>query len=99
MVGVSDYEAGSAVNQKLSFDATARLFDNFGVVFEEHQMRSLGLLDQEGYTNLAYLLSDQNDQGIKAAYFRDSSKSVIGDRTEISGSASMTWKASTASMR
>ena len=83
----SSFESMLSVNQKLSFDATETLFENSGVAFEEQQMRSLGLTGQEGYTNLAYLLSDQNAQGIKAAYFRDSSKSVIGDRTEISGSA------------
>ena len=83
----SSFESMASVNQRLSFDTTRIFFEDAGIAFEESQMRTMGISDTEGYTNLAYLLSDQNTQGIKAASYRDSSKSVISDRTEINGSA------------
>ena len=81
------FEEKKAYRQDLTFQAARRAFDERKVEFGSQQMRTLGLLDAEGfYTNLALLLSDQCEHSIKCAIFEDTTKKVFKDRKEFGGS-------------
>ena len=81
------YEDIKAYRQDLTFKAVQCVFDERKVEFGQSQMRTLGLLDTEGfYTNLALLLSDQCEHSIKCAIFEDTTKKVFKDRKEFGGS-------------
>lgn len=81
------YEETRSLAQELTFAAAERAFGESGLAFGEPQMRTLGLLREDGvFTNLALLLSDQNPHTIKAAVFEGSAKTVFKDRYEFTGS-------------
>lgn len=81
------YEAARSLNQHLTFNKAADFFEKRKVEFEKAQMRTLHLIgEDEMYTNLAFLLSEQCTHMIKLAVFEGSRKSVFKDRRELSGS-------------
>ena len=80
------YETLPSMRQDLTFDATGRIFEEQGVEFGRNMMESLGIFSEGTYTNLAFMLSDQFDQGIKMAVFEDEFKGAFLDRSEASGS-------------
>lgn len=81
------YEETRSLTQELTFAAAEKTFGQAGLAFGEPQMRTLGLLREDGvFTNLALLLSDQNPHTIKAAVFEGASKAVFKDRYEFTGS-------------
>ena len=66
-----EFEDMRSLNQELTFEEAKKAFDFRGLAFQPAQMRTLGLLNEENiYTNLALLLSDQCPHIIKAATFR-----------------------------
>lgn len=81
------YESAVSMDQNLTFKSTSKIFHDSGLDFGDSQMRSMGLMKGEEYTNLAYILSDQCEHGIKLAVFDDWSKGTFRDRTETQGSA------------
>lgn len=81
------YEEMRSLTQELTFDASKKAFSQAGLTFGEPQMRTLGMLREDGvFTNLGLLLSDQNPHTIKAAVFEGSAKTVFKDRYEFTGS-------------
>ncbi len=81
------YETARSLNQQLTFKKTAEFFQKRNVEFEQAQMRTLHLIgEDQTYTNLAFLLSDQCTHSLKLAVFEGSKKSVFKDRRELSGS-------------
>lgn len=75
------------LNQELTFEAAKKEFDIREVEFEPQQMRTLKLIDQDNlYTNLGLLLSDQCAHTIKVAVFQGTDQTVFKDRREFSGS-------------
>lgn len=81
------YESRISLNQNLSFDYAAKVFQKKKIPFGSEQMRTLGMLDEGGlYTNLGLLLSDQCPPYIKAALFADDERSVFMVREEYEGS-------------
>ena len=80
------YETMTSARQGLTCGATGRFFRERGIVFGAEQMESLGLMDGGSFTNLAFMLSDQFDQGIKMVVFEDESGDSFLDREEASGS-------------
>jgi len=80
------FESAISVDQDLTFESTSKVFRESGLEFGSSQMRSMGFMKGEQYTNLAYLLSDQCEQGIKLAVFDDWSKGTFRDRAEVQGS-------------
>lgn len=80
------YESMPSLKQDLTFDYASDVFEHAGLKFDRPQMQSLGMMDGEMYTNLAFMLSDQFTQGIKMAVFEDEFKSGFLDRDETSGS-------------
>lgn len=81
------FEAMRSLNQELTFEAAAKEFELRMIQFGSMQMRTLKLINNENlYTNLALLLSDQCTHTIKAAVFQGSDQTVFKDRREFSGS-------------
>jgi len=62
-----------SLNQDLSFETLKREFDKAGIVLEKPQMKTLNIIDEDDlYTNLGFLLSDQCPYTTKAAVFEGS---------------------------
>lgn len=81
------YEAARSLDQHLTFNKAIDFFEKRKIEFEKAQMRTLHLIgEDEMYTNLAFLLSEQCTHMIKLAVFEGSRKSVFKDRRELSGS-------------
>lgn len=82
-----NYETARSLDQNLIFDKSADFFKKRKVEFGRIQMRTLHLIGEDDmYTNLAFLLSEQCTHMIKWAVFEGSKKSVFKDRRELSGS-------------
>lgn len=82
----SSYEKQTSFIQDLTFEDLGKRFADKGLPLDRERMESMHLIDRGRYTNLAYMLSDQFDQPIKAAVFPDEGKSSFLDRKEIGGS-------------
>lgn len=81
------YEAARSVDQNLTFHKAADFFQKRNVEFGKAQMRTLHLIGEDDmYTNLAFLLSEQCTHMIKLAVFEGSKKTIFKDRRELSGS-------------
>ena len=81
------FEAMRCLNQELTFEAAKKEFDLRKVEFGPQQMRTLKLIDQDNlYSNLGLLLSDQCVHTIKVAVFQGTDQTVFKDRREFSGS-------------
>ena len=81
------FEAMRCLNQDLTFESAAKEFSLRNLEFASQQMRTLKLVDQDNlYTNLGMLLSDQCIQTIKAAVFQGTDQTTFKDRREFSGS-------------
>lgn len=81
------FEDARSLGQELTFRDAKRAFEDASVAWHEAAMRTLGLVDADGlFTNVAYLLSDQCQLGIKAAVFQGESKLTFRTRREFSGS-------------
>lgn len=81
------YESARSITQQLTFEKAADFFEKRKIEFGKKQMRTLHLIGEDNtYTNLAFLLSDQCTHMIKLAVFEGSKKSVFKDRRELSGS-------------
>ena len=81
------FEAVRSMEQDLTFDEAERTFRERGIPFGPMQMKTLGLINEEGlYTNLALLLSDQCPHIIKVATFGGKDREEFQDRREFTGS-------------
>ena len=81
------FEEMRSLEQDLTFVAAQKEFSERNILFGPMQMKTLGIVNQDGiYTNIGLLLSEQCVHTIKAAVFEGSSQSVFKDRKEISGS-------------
>lgn len=81
------FEAMRCLNQELTFEAAKKEFALREVAFGPQQMRTLKLIDQDNlYSNLGLLLSDQCVHTIKVAVFQGTDQTVFKDRREFSGS-------------
>lgn len=81
------FEAMRCLNQELTFEAVKKEFALRKVDFGPQQMRTLKLIDQDNlYSNLGLLLSDQCVHTIKAAVFQGTDQTIFKDRREFTGS-------------
>lgn len=81
------FEEMRSLEQGLTFETAQKEFSDRKVLFGSIQMKTLGVVNQDGiYTNLGLLLSDQCVHTIKAAVFEGTNQSVFKDRREFSGS-------------
>ena len=91
MIKLSDgdtFEEMRTVTQDLSFDEAKRAFERYSVDFTEDKYIALGLrnINDDQYTNLALILSDQCPQTVKIAVFGDDNNTVFKDAKEFGGS-------------
>ena len=81
------FEEMRSLEQNLTFENAKKVFVERNVKFGLTQMKTLGMVTQDGvYTNLGLLLSDQCVHTIKAAVFQGTTQSEFKDRREFSGS-------------
>lgn len=81
------YEEIRSLNQNLTFGEAVAYFKKHRVEFGEAQMRTLGIINDDGlFTNLGLLLSDECTHTIKIAVFDGIEKEVFKDRYEFTGS-------------
>lgn len=81
------FEAMRCLNQELTFEAVKKEFELRKIEFGSQQMRTLKLIDQDNlYSNLGLLLSDQCVHTIKVAVFQGTDQAVFKDRREFTGS-------------
>ncbi len=81
------FEAMRCLNQELTFEAAKKEFALREVDFGPQQMRTLKLIDQDNlYSNLGLLLSDQCAHTIKVAVFQGTDQTIFKDRREFAGS-------------
>jgi len=81
------FDKSRCLNQELSFTYTAQYFADNRVSFTESNMRTLRLIDEDGYyTNAALLLSDQCEHSIKCAVYEGTGKTKFKARKEFFGS-------------
>ena len=81
------FEAMRCLNQELTFEAAKKEFALREVDFGPQQMRTLKLIDQDNlYSNLGLLLSDQCVHTIKVAVFQGTDQTIFKDRREFAGS-------------
>lgn len=81
------YENIRSLNQELTFNYAKEEFKKRGLSFRKVQQRSLGIIGEDDlYTNLGLLLSDQCQHIIKVAVFEGIDKEVFKTRKEFSGS-------------
>ncbi len=84
--GVS-FDKSRSINQELTFKYAEKFFSESNVEFGEHQKRTLGLIDSDGYyTNAALLISDQCEHSIKCALYDGIGKTKFKMRKEYTGS-------------
>jgi len=81
------FETARSLIQNLTFQAATEEFTKRNVTLGKNQMRTLGMVGQDGlYTNLGLLLSDQCAHTIKFAVFNGTKKGEFKTRKEIDGS-------------
>ena len=80
------FEEIRSLEQELTFDACATAFQRYGVEFSAEKYRTLGLTQNDIYTNLALLLSDQCLHTTKIAVFKDEFCTEFRDSKEFGGS-------------
>ncbi len=81
------FEAMRCLNQELTFEAAKKEFELRNIEFGPQHMRTLKLVDQDNlYSNLGLLLSDQCVHTIRVAVFQGTDQTVFRDRREFSGS-------------
>lgn len=82
-----NYEELRSLNQELTFEYFDKEFKEANINIGNAQMRSLGLVGEDGlYRNLGLLLSDQCIHTIKVAVFEGKTKEIFKDRYEFTGS-------------
>lgn len=81
------FEEMRSLEQNLTFESAKKIFAERNVKFGPAQMKTLGIVTQDGvYTNLGLLLSDQCVHTIKVAVFLGTKQNEFKDRKEFSGS-------------
>ena len=82
------FEEARSLEQELTFEAAEKIFMRYGVEFGREKYRTLGMTQKndEIYTNLALLMSDQCLHTTKIAVFSDVTCTVFRDSKEFNGS-------------
>ncbi len=81
------FEENRSLKQELTFEKLKQEFQGQNISIERNQMKTLGIIqDDEQYSNLALLLSEQCEHTIRIAVFEDKTKNIFKDRYEFTGS-------------
>ena len=81
------FEEMRSLNQALTFKDAANTFGKYRIDFSEDKYSALGMKnpEDEHFTNLAKLLSDQCRHSVKIAVFGNKANTVFKDAKEFSG--------------
>ena len=83
----TNYENMRSFYQELQFEYARNFFKKQGLTFELQNMKTLGIINNDGlFTNLGLLLSDECKHIIRIAVFEDTTNNNFLDRKEFSGS-------------
>lgn len=83
----TNFETMRSMEQDLTFTDAEAIFKKNGLSLLESNMRTLGIINAEGYyTNVGLLLSDQCEHTIKCARYVGVDKLEFQDRKEFTGS-------------
>lgn len=81
------FEKLRSLNQDLTFNYADMIFEKADINFSDIQKKTLGIIGEDNlYTNLGLLLSDQCLHTLKIAVFEGKEKSIFKDRKEFKGS-------------
>lgn len=81
------YEKLRSLNQNLTFNYTEQVFKENNLLFGLSQKKTLGLIGEDDlFTNLALLLSEQCNHTLKVVVFEGIEKNIFKDRKEFKGS-------------
>lgn len=80
------FEEEISIEQKLTFNYAKELFKRKNIDFSKAKYKSLKMITDNKFNNLALLLSDQNPYTIKCAIFQGTNKTLFKDRKELIGS-------------
>ena len=81
------FDKARSINQNLTFDYAEKFFAKRNIPFEKNNMRTLQIIDEDGYyRNAALLLSDQCEHSIKCAVYEDETKLHFRTRRDFFGS-------------
>lgn len=80
------YEDARCLEQELTFHSAETAFQRYGVEFSTQKYRALGITQNDIFTNLALLLSDQCLHTTKIAVFKDEFCTEFRDSKEFGGS-------------
>lgn len=81
-----NFEEEISDEQKLTFNYAKEIFKKNNIEFSKEKYKSLKMITDNKFNNLALLLSDQNPFTIKCAIFEGKNKILFKDRKELSGS-------------
>lgn len=77
------FEDNVSKEQNLTFNALKNEFASSNLSIDEIKMKNMGMINENGiYTNLAYIVSDQNIFPIKIAVYKGNDKEEFLDRKE-----------------
>lgn len=78
------FEDNISKEQNLTFNSFEKEFKSQNIQLDKIKMKNIGLLTDSGvYTNLAYILSDQNIFPIKIAIYKGNNKDEFLDKKEL----------------
>jgi len=81
------FEKNISTNQDLTFLYATKAFKEKGLNFTVREQKNLGIINEnDKYTNLGLLLSDQSPYTVKMAIYEDNNKQEFIDTKEASGS-------------
>lgn len=81
------FEIARSINQDLHFKYLENIFKDKAISFNENNKKTLGLIGEDNtYTNLGLILSDECPYTIKIAVFEGNIKTIFKDRYEFNGS-------------
>lgn len=80
------FETDISSNQNLTFEYAKKKFEDNNINFNKSKYKTLKLLIENKFNNLALLISDQNPYTIKCAIFEGKNKTIFKDRKEFIGS-------------
>ena len=91
MIKLSDrdsFEELRSLDQELTFKSAAAAFEKHNIPFSEEKYKSLGIvnINDDLFTNLGLIVSDQCSHTIKAAVFADDDNTGFIDHREFGGS-------------
>ena len=82
----TSFEKSISMKQKLTLNYLKNSFVKLDILLDDSKLKTLNMISRDLYTNLAFILSDQNPYSIKCGIYKDTTVSEFVDQKEFSGS-------------